>query len=191
MAIALDRTKDNPLKLKTPPGTSDFSSNTTRRTTECAPGATSMTKSKAAILALAVLVAPLGCNDNPTDPGAVNLTVRTGKAAYSLTADTAADAVLLNDGPTTVYAPMNEYVYVERLVDGKWRNRNPWFSVDGTSISFPIAPGDSLIAYPMSFGYVDRVPGTYRFVFEVALDSEGRRLVTESKTASRPFELRP
>jgi hypothetical protein len=87
---------------------------------------------------------------------------------------------------------MNEYVYVERLVDGRWQDRRPWFAVDGLGISFPVPAGDSLVAaIPMGFGYVDRQPGFYRFLFEVAFDSLGRRLVPGAERASPPFELRP
>ncbi len=86
---------------------------------------------------------------------------------------------------------MNEFVYVERFSDGEWGNRHAWFSVDGVGISFPVAPGDSLVALPMDFAYVAERPGIYRFVFEVALDPKGHRLVPEPERVSDPFELQP
>ena len=92
-------------------------------------------------------------------------------------------------GPAGVYAPMNEYVYVERFEAGHWGDRHPWFAVDGVGISFLVRAGDSLSARPMSFAYVDRQPGVYRFVFEVAFDSLGRHLVPEAQRVSAPFEL--
>jgi hypothetical protein len=67
----------------------------------------------------------------------------------------------------------------------------PWFVVDGATLSFPVVPGDSLVALPMDFDYVGRRPGIYRFLFEVALDPHGRRLVPEQDRVSKPFELRP
>ena len=39
--------------------------------------------------------------------------------------------------------------------------------------------------------YVGRRPGFYRFLFEVAYDSLGQRLVPETARASPPFEVRP
>ena len=141
--------------------------------------------------AVAVFLAALGCS-SATDLPEAHLAVRSDKQIYSLASDQAATPVLLNLGPAVVYAPMNEYVYVERLVEGRWEDRTPWFAVDGIGVSFPVLPGDSLIAHsPMGFGYVDRQPGFYRFLFEVALDSLGRHLVPEAERASPAFELRP
>lgn len=140
--------------------------------------------------ALCVTASAFGCSD-PTQPSDTTLLIRTDKIAYSLVSDQAARAVLLNLGPQIVYAPMNEYVYVERLVSGRWQHRRAWFAVDGTGVSFPVPPGDSLVARPMRFAYVDHRPGVYRFVFEVAFDALGRRLVPESQRVSPRFELRP
>jgi hypothetical protein len=137
-----------------------------------------------------VLAGVLGCDDSTGLPEA-SLRVRADKLEYSLDSDNAATAVLVNLGPTVVYAPMNEYVYVERYQSGRWGDRRGWFSVDGTSTSFPIHPGDSLVAWPMAFTYVDNRPGVYRFLFEVAFDPSGRRLVHESQRSSASFQLRP
>ena len=145
------------------------------------------------VLATLVSLVPASmaaCDKTPADLPTAQLQVRTDKSEYSLASDNAATTVLLNLGPAVVYAPMNEYVYVERLVGGRWQDRRPWFAVDGVGISFPVAPGDSL-AESMGFRVVGRQPGMYRFVFEVAYDSLGRRLVPEELRTSPPFELRP
>ena len=139
--------------------------------------------------AIVALGGPLGCSAGTAEPEA-QLRVTTGRAVYSLASDVFATTVLLNVGPGPVYAPMNEYVYVERFESGRWQDRRPWFVVDGVGISFPILPGDSL-AEAMDFRYVNRRAGIYRFLFEVAYDSLGRRLVPEDRRASPPFELRP
>ena len=143
------------------------------------------------ILGLLLPVGAVACNSAPTASRPVELLVRTDKAQYSLATDNGAAPVLVNLGPGSVFAPMNEYVYVERLAAGGWQDRHPWFAVDGVGISFRIGPGDSLAALPMNFAYVDHQPGTYRFVFEVALDSLGRRLAPEPQRVSPPFVLTP
>ena len=132
-----------------------------------------------------------GCvGENTLDLRQLDLTISVSKPAYSLAQDAGATVALRNHGSDNVYAPMNEYVYVERLENGRWVDRSPWFAIDGTSVSFPVAPGDSLVEY-MNFGYVNRLPGTYRFVFELALDPEGRRRVPFERTASAPFAVQP
>jgi hypothetical protein len=140
-----------------------------------------------AFLALTGIV---GCEPvEPNGDGVAELLVRTDKPAYSLAVDRAATATLFNQGRSPIYAPMNEYVYVEQWSENGWINRSPWFVIDGTEVSFPIAPGDSLVALPMNFGYVNNRAGVYRFVFEVALDPFGRRLVPEDQRVSEPFEV--
>jgi hypothetical protein len=141
-------------------------------------------------LALALFGAP-ACSTGPDETPVVQLLVRTDKAVYSVAADDAARTTLVNQGSRSIYAPMNEYVYVQRLLNGWWGEPQPWFVVDGVGMSFPVAPGDSLVALPMGFAYVGDRPGIYRFIFEVALDPEGRRLVPEPLRVSPPFELRP
>lgn len=144
----------------------------------------------AAVVAAALLLP--ACDSTPTESSrSATLVVTTDKATYSLAADRAATPMLVNLGPDTIYAPMNEYVYVERRTAGGWADRMPWFVVDGSSVSFPVAPGDTLTALSMSFGYVGERPGVYRFVFEVAYDPNGRRLVPWTESASPPFELTP
>jgi hypothetical protein len=103
--------------------------------------------------------------------------------------DEAAQPTLVNLGTVPIYAPMNEYVYVERWSGENWIDRIPWFVVDGNGASFPIAPGDSLAALPMDFDYINNLAGIYRFVFEVALDPNGRHLVPEADRVSQPFEI--
>jgi hypothetical protein len=41
----------------------------------------------------------------------------------------------------------------------------------------------------MSFGYVGRRAGVYRFVFHVTVDRLGRLLVPEEQRVSAPFEV--
>src|SRR5687767_8855603 len=93
------------------------------------------------------------CDHSAAEPAA-ELRVFTDKVA--LTSDVAARPTLVNVGPGDVHAPMNEYVYVERFDGEHWRDRQPWFSVDGFGISFPLRAGDSLSAPPMNFAYVGR-----------------------------------
>jgi hypothetical protein len=137
------------------------------------------------------LLAVVACSTSPTDEGAVELLVRSDKPAYSLTVDHSAVPLLINRSGRPVYLPMNEYVAVEHLAEGTWQQGVVWFTVDGDGVSFRLDPGDSLAAEPMDFLYVDREPGQYRFVFEVALDSQGRRRLLSSATRSAPFEVRP
>jgi hypothetical protein len=121
----------------------------------------------------------------------VSLRVETDKTAYRLATDSSAEPFLINQGTLPVYAPMNEYVAVQRFQDGQWGQAKPWFSVDGAGISFPIEPGDTLRALPMDFAYVGDAPGRYRFIFAIAYDSLGHRLVAEDQRVSPPFELEP
>jgi hypothetical protein len=131
-----------------------------------------------------------GCGSGePSDLEAPDLLVRTDKAVYSLALDRAARATLVNQGALPIYAPMNEYVYVEHWNGKHWINRTPWFAVDGIGRSFAVAAGDSLAAMPMDFDYVNNRPGIYRFIFEVALDPQGHHLLPEAERASEPFEL--
>jgi hypothetical protein len=131
------------------------------------------------------------CSTGPSEDLAVSLLVRSDKAVYSLTLDSAAQPVLLNRGQRPIYLPMNEYVAVEHLEAGTWQQGIAWFAVDGAGISFRVAPGDSEAALPMDFAYIERAPGQYRFVFEAALDSLGHQLLPHSTTTSAPFEVRP
>ena len=147
------------------------------------------TRAAAGVVA-ALLV--LACGSTPTEPArSATLEVTTDKAVYSLGADMGATPMLVNLGPDTVYAPMSEYVYVEKQTAGGWTGGTPWFTVDGVGDSFPVPPGDTLVAWAMSFGYVNREPGVYRFVFVVAHDPRGSRLVPEAGRVSAPFELTP
>jgi hypothetical protein len=139
---------------------------------------------------LSATIALAGCGSSePSDLQVADLLVRTDKPSYSLELDQAAQPTLVNQGTVSIYAPMNEYVYVEQWTGYEWINRTPWFTVDGIGVSFPVAPGDSLSALPMDFGYVNNRAGIYRFVFEVALDPHGRHLVPEAERASQAFEL--
>jgi hypothetical protein len=137
----------------------------------------------------AAIAAAAGCGSSgPGDLDVLGLLVRTDKRVYSLAVDREARTTLLNQGSVAIYAPMNEYVYVEQWDGDEWINRRPWFTVDGVGISFPVAPGDSL-SEAMDFRYVNNRAGTYRFVFEVALDPRGHKLVPEADRVSQPFEL--
>jgi hypothetical protein len=116
-----------------------------------------------------------------------DLMVKTDKSVYSLAEDIEAEVVLINQGSMQIYAPMAEYVFVEQWSDNGWINRRAWFVVDGSEPSFPVAPGDSLTSPAMSFGYVNRRAGTYRFVFDVALDRFGRQRVPLEERVSEAF----
>jgi hypothetical protein len=137
------------------------------------------------------LLAVVACSTGPTDEGAVDLLVRSDKPSYSLSVDHSAVPLLINRSGRPVYLPMNEYVAVEHLAGGTWQQGVVWFAVDGDGISFRLDSGDSVDAMAMDFGYIDREPGQYRFVFEVALDSLGRTRLPYSATRSAPFEVRP
>lgn len=137
------------------------------------------------------LLAVVACSTGPTDEGSVDLLVRSDKPAYSLSVDHSALPMLINRSGRPVYLPMNEYVAVEHLVEGTWQQGVVWFTVDGDGVSFRLDSGDSVDAMPMDFAYIDREPGQYRFVFEVALDSQGRTRLPYSATRSAPFAVRP
>ena len=137
------------------------------------------------------LLAVVACSTGPSDEGAVDLLVRSDKPSYSLSVDRSAMPLLINRSGRPVYLPMNEYVAVEHLAEGTWQQGVVWFSVDGDGVSFRLDSGDSVDAMPMDFVYIDREPGQYRFVFEVALDSQGRTRLPYSATRSAPFEVRP
>ena len=151
---------------------------------------TGVLRTGSALLVLGI-VGSSACHDAPTTVPSVQLLVRSDKLQYSLAFDVEARTELVNLGPAVVYAPMNEYVYVERFDAGRWQDRHPWFAVDGVGSSFPVDVGDTLSGFSMSFAYVDRRPGVYRFVFEVAFDSLGHRLVPEEQRVSPSFELTP
>ena len=137
----------------------------------------------AASLAIAACTAPTGST------GTIELTVVTDRATYSLATDSAAEPFLINSGSAPVYLPMNEYVAVQRFEAGAWSEPRPWFAVDGIGISFPLEPGDTLRSLSMDFRYVDRTPGVYRFIFEIAKDPKGREILSEAQRISPPFEL--
>jgi hypothetical protein len=120
---------------------------------------------------LLALTATAGCGStDPSGLGVADLLVKTDKSVYSLSVDAEARVI-------------------EQWSENGWINRSPWFTVDGADVSFPVAPGDSLTSPPMSFWYVNRRAGTYRFVFEVALDRVGSHLIPEEQRASQPFEV--
>ena len=142
------------------------------------------------ISSLSASLAALGCESTgAVDLRGAELLVRSDKPSYSLAVDHAARPTLINQGPAPIYAPMNEYVYVEQWSENGWINRTAWFAVDGSTPTLTIAPGDSLTAPAMDFSYVDGRAGTYRFIFEVAYDPHGRHLVAEEDRASEPFQL--
>lgn len=140
-------------------------------------------------LLLACALAPACGEPEPAAPAGIELSVTTDKPVYSLSADQTAQPILVNRGVREVYLPMNEYVAVQRFEAGAWSEPQPWFAVDGVGISFPLAAGDTLRAYPMSFAYVGRQVGVYRFIFEVAADPNGRTILDESVRVSAPFEV--
>jgi len=137
----------------------------------------------ASLAAIAACTAPTGST------GTIELTVVTDRATYSLATDRAAEPFLINSGSVRVYLPMNEYVAVQRFEAGAWSEPRPWFAVDGIGISFPLEPGDTLRSWSMDFRYVDRIPGVYRFIFEIATDPSGRGRLSEAQRISPPFEL--
>jgi len=137
----------------------------------------------ASLAAIAACTAPTGST------GTIELTVVTDRATYSLATDRAAEPFLINSGSVRVYLPMNEYVAVQRFEAGAWSETRPWFAVDGIGISFPLEPGDTLRSWSMDFRYVDRIPGVYRFIFEIATDPSGRGRLSEAQRISPPFEL--
>ena len=137
----------------------------------------------ASLAAIAACTAPTGST------GTIELTVVTDRATYSLASDGAAEPFLINSGSVPVYLPMNEYVAVQRFEAGAWSELRPWFAVDGIGTSFSLEPGDTLRSGPMDFRYVDRTPGVYRFIFEIAKDPKGREILSEAQRMSPPFEL--
>jgi hypothetical protein len=147
----------------------------------------------AVVASVAALTGLLGSCRSPLSPtgseDTVDLTISTDRSTYSLTTDSTAEPLLINRGSVRVYLPMNEYVAVQRFEAGAWSEPRPWFAVDGVGISFPLEPGDTLRSWPMSFAYVDRTPGVYRFIFEIAKNPNGRPLLSESQRISPPFEL--
>jgi hypothetical protein len=137
------------------------------------------------------LLVVMACSTGPTDEEAAELLVRSDKPSYSLSVDHSAVPLLINRSGRPVYLPMNEYVAVEHLVEGVWQQGVVWFTVDGIGASFRLDSGDSLATDTMDFAYIDREPGQYRFVFQVALDSKGGPRLPYSATRSPPFEVRP
>jgi hypothetical protein len=129
------------------------------------------------------------CTEPTGSTGTIELTVLTDQSTYSLATDTAAEPFLINSGSVPVYLPLNEFVAVQRFEAGAWSEPRPWFAVDGIGISFPLEPGDTLRSGPMDFRYVDRTPGVYRFIFEIATDPSGRGRLSEAQRISPPFEL--
>ena len=137
----------------------------------------------ASLAAIAACTAPTGSTGN------IDLTVLTDHSTYSLASDQGAEPILINNGSVPVYLPMNVYVTVQRFEAGAWSEPRAWFAVDGIGISFSLEPGDTLRSGPMDFRYVDRTPGVYRFIFEIATDPSGRGRLSEAQRISPPFEL--
>jgi hypothetical protein len=137
----------------------------------------------ASLAAIAACTAPTGSTGN------IDLTVLTDHSTYSLASDQGAEPILINNGSAPVYLPMNVYVTVQRFEAGAWSEPRAWFAVDGIGISFSLEPGDTLRSGPMDFRYVDRTPGVYRFIFEIATDPSGRGRLSEAQRISPPFEL--
>ncbi len=137
----------------------------------------------ASLAAIAACTAPTGST------ATIELTVVTDRATYSLASDSAAEPFLINSGSAPVYLPMNEYAAVQRFEAGAWSEPRAWFAVDGIGTSFSLAPGDTLRSLSMDFRYVDRTPGVYRFIFEIAKDPNGREILSEAQRISPPFEL--
>ena len=140
-------------------------------------------------IAAALLAVAAACTDPASSTGTIELTVVTDQSTYSLETDSTAEPFLINSGSVRVYLPMNEYVAVQRFEAGAWSEPRPWFAVDGIGISFSLEPGDTLRSGPMDFRYVDRTPGVYRFIFEIAKDPNSREFLSESQRISPPFEL--
>jgi len=137
----------------------------------------------ASLAAIAACTAPTGST------GTIQLSVLTDHSTYSLASDQGAEPILINNGSVPVYLPMNVYVTVQRFEAGAWSEPRAWFTVDGIGISFPLEPKDTLQSGPMDFRYVDRTPGVYRFIFEIATDPSGRGRLSEAQRISPPFEL--
>jgi hypothetical protein len=139
--------------------------------------------------ALLALTAVSGCGS--TDPSALTtpeLLVETDKSGYSFSADADVQVTLINQGPLPIYAPMDQYVFVEQWSDNGWINRSGWFFIDGFGPTFSIAPGDTLLSPSMSLQYLNRA-GTYRFIFAVTVDRLGRQLIPEEQRVSEPFTV--
>jgi hypothetical protein len=139
-----------------------------------------------ALLALSA-VAACGSTD-PSGLGAAELLVRTDKAIYSKADDGPVSTTLVNQGSVPVYLLMGDYVYIEQASDNGWIYQGPWFFVDGYTVSFPLAAGDSLEVLPMDLDYIARA-GTYRFVYQVSLDPLMRRMLPKEVRVSPPFQV--
>lgn len=139
--------------------------------------------------ALLALAAITGCGSTePSGLSAPELLVRTDQAVYSKAIQEPVKATVINSGASMVYFLMGDYVYIEQASDNGWIYRGPWFSVDGSTPSFPLAPGDSLEVLPMDLSYIDGA-GVYRLVFQVSADRLMRRLLPEAERVSQPFSV--
>jgi hypothetical protein len=144
---------------------------------------------KAARLFPALLVLILtACDSDASGIGLPELLVRTDKTVYSKAADGPVNTFLVNQSSTPVYVLMGDYVYIEQASDNGWLYHGPWFFVDGFGMSFTLAPGDTLLPLPMDLDYIGRA-GTYRFVYQVGLDSSMRSLLPKEERVSEPFRV--
>ena len=138
--------------------------------------------------AVIALTTTIGCGSaGPNQDSLADLLIRTDKPAYSKSLDSGVRITLVNQGAFQVYAPMGEYVHIEQWSENGWINRGPWFFVDGIG-SLQVPPGDSLIPLPMNLDYIDRA-GTYRFIFQLAFDPHGRRLIPGDERVSNEFQV--
>lgn len=128
------------------------------------------------------------CDSDASGIALPELLVRTDKTVYSKAVDGPVNTFLVNQSTTPVYVLMGDYVYVEQASDNGWLYHGPWFFVDGFTPSFTLAPGDTLLPFPMDLDYIGRA-GTYRFVYQVGLDPLMRRLLPIDERVSEPFRV--
>lgn len=141
------------------------------------------------VAACVAATAVTACDRSPTDLEFIDLSVTVAQPFYSLSSDQGAEVTLTNNSRDAVHVLMGEYVYFERLSNGKWVDAQPWFVIDGLGRSFPLNPGGRIVEY-LPFAYL-REPGTYRFRFRIGVDPDLKRFVPASQAASPAFEVRP
>ena len=138
-----------------------------------------------------LLLALLGCDGSALGPFArFDLSISTDQPHYALSTDRPAYVTITNAANDAVYFPMDSYVMFERFERGAWRDLTPWFVIDGTGPSYPLAPGASQTD-GLDLRYLAGRPGLYRFRYLVYADAQVQHLLPLMERVSAPFAVAP
>jgi hypothetical protein len=131
------------------------------------------------------------CTGDATGTDRYRVSVTTDRAQYSLARASIASITLHNPSDAPVYLPMGMYVFYQQRENGSWGEATPWFIVDGTGPSFPVAPGASMTDRLQLRFYLGTRPGTYRIQYRAYADAQLRHELPLTQRVSAPFTVSP